>query len=466
MLALTGAASPCGRLLTSVFLVWLTAGVAWNSQISEINVVELGARRNRTDSAATTEAFRSALANSSARIRVPPGNYLIDNSKGPLTAINFGGEFSFASGAKLWFTDNTRAGLLFVGGTGANITGLRADYVSPPTVRRSPHEQLKFSDTINTLLTDTIVEHSPAAGILFYNCVRPRVQHAVVMHSLADGLHFANCQDAEVTDLNTADTGDDGLAFLNYAKYPDKIGGTASNIHVRQSQARGITVVGQSNIVISNFTVETTAASGLLCARDYSYDTRIPSNVLFTDGQVTNAGVLGPVTANRYGIEFNDQVDCEFSNIQVIRPASNGVAGKAQAGRVKVDHVEVDDVQSGSGFQFYQTKDVILSNLISRRTPGYGFLFQSSAHVTAQHMTAVDASQASDLKRAIWFENGQTVAADDILIESTAANAGRILGAYQKPGIQQSGEIRGVHTADWQKAIPIESNCPELKIIR
>ena len=58
------------------------------------------------------------------------------------------------------------------------------------------------------------------------------------------------------TNLTTRNTGDDGLAFLNYGTFTNNTGGTANNINVYNSQARGITVIGQSGVTITTFHVE------------------------------------------------------------------------------------------------------------------------------------------------------------------------------------------------------------------
>src|SRR5579862_3814412 len=112
---------------------------------SVVSVVSLGAASDGTHPVETTEAFRRAFANDQkGEVLVPPGTYLIDNSTGPLTINNFSGRLEFHGTAQLVFTDNSKSGVLFVGGSGATIRGLRATYVTPPSVRRSPNEEIKF----------------------------------------------------------------------------------------------------------------------------------------------------------------------------------------------------------------------------------------------------------------------------------------------------------------------------------
>ncbi len=430
-----------------------------------LTVTSLGALSDGSNAAATTAAFRSAFTEApSGQIVVPPGTYLIDNSSGPLVAAGFSGELRFETGARLLFADNQRTGLLFLDGTGARIEGLHADYVSRPALRHSPEEQLKFSDTTDTLLTHTVVKNSPAAGLLFFNCIRPKVIDAQVIGSLADGLHFANCQDAEVDQLRTENTGDDGLAFLNYSAYPNKTGGHARNVVVRNSRARGIAVVGQSRVLISDFTVENTAASGILCDRDTTFRTRTPASVRFENGRILGAGTLARAPGNLYGIEFNSQTDSDFLNITVVRSEGTGVSGTAPDGRATLRNIRVEQPQTGGGFNFYRIAFVDISGSSASNTPSYGFVFNRCARVLAQNLSAIGTSAADPLRRAIWFENGRLLQATGLVISETGRpEAKQIVGAYQSPGMVQRGSIEHI-VANPPGSVAIENNCPGVRI--
>ncbi|MGA8595672.1 MAG: right-handed parallel beta-helix repeat-containing protein [Bryobacteraceae bacterium] len=440
-------------------------GPAAANSTGTVRVTALGALSDGTNAAATTAAFRSAfVAGSSSQIVVPPGTYLINNSTGPLIAADFNGELRFESGAKLAFTSSEKSGLLFLRGTGARIEGLRADYVREPSFRHSPQEQLKFSDTTDTLLTDTVVKHSPAAGILFFNCMRPKVINAQVIGSLADGLHFANCQDADVDRLTTENTGDDGLAFLNYAAYPNKTGGRARNILIRNSMARGIAVVGQSRVVISGFTIENTASSGILCDQDKTFRTRIPADVRFENGRILGAGTLARSPGSLYGIEFNSQANCDFLNITVVGSQGAGVSGTAPAGSATLRNIRVEQPHSGGGFNFYRTALVDISSSTASDIPSYGFVFNRCARVIAHDLFAISTSMRDPLRRAIWFENGQFLKATHLIVsETTQPEAKRVVGAYQSPEIVQRGSIENI-VADPAGSVVIENNCPGVTI--
>jgi hypothetical protein len=285
------------------------------------------------------------------------------------------------------------------------------------------------------------------------------------MDSLADGLHFANCQDPQVTNLTTLNTGDDGLAFVNYAIYPNNSGGLAQNIKVQNSKARGITVMGQSNVMVSEFQIQTTSGSGVLVAQDLAFNTRIPAGVRIQNGTIQGAGTLGPLGGNQFGIEFNSQVDVTFSNITVLDSASTGLSGTAPKGSVTVNNVKVQSPRNGGGFLFYQTSSVQISDSIAQNTPSYGFLFLQSPQVVAQGLTAINTALSDTLRRAIWFENGRSILATDLKIVS-ATGAANVVGAYQGSGYTQSGAIKGITAAITGGTLSIQNNSRDLAIVQ
>jgi hypothetical protein len=448
-------------VLRSITIALFLFGVSASAQI---NVVTLGASPNGTNASATTAAFAAAFAKyPTGDIVVPAGQYLIDNSSGPLLITNFSGQLEFQGNAQLIFTTSTLGGLFFESGTGARINGLQATYATAPTVRASPNEQIKFSDTTNTTVTNISVQNSPAAGILFYNAVNPIVTNATVTNSLADGLNFSNCQNASVTNLTTLNTGDDALAFLNYAQYPNKTGATAQNINITNSHSRGISVMGQSNVTVTGFQIQNTASSGVLVAEDTAYNTRIPANVVIQNGTIFGAGTLVPLAGNHFGIEYNTQTSVTFSNITVTGSGDSGLSGASPAGSVTVNSVTVQSPLSGVGFLFYQTASVQVSNLTASNIPSDGFLFLQSPRVVAQGLTALDVSQSDPLLRAVWFEDGRSILATNLTIVSNSGEA-NVVGAYQGSGYSQSGSIKGITAELTGAALSIQNNSRRLSI--
>jgi hypothetical protein len=427
-----------------------------------VNVTTFGAYSDGTHSAITTEAFRKAFASApQGEIMIASGTYLIDNSTGPLVIKNFSGRVTFQGGAQLVFATNTNGGLLFAGGSGAVISGLRATYSRPPAVRKSPNEEIKFYNTVNTVLTDTVVENSPAAGILFFNSINPTVTNAKVMNSLADGLNFSNCRDARVTNLVTQNTGDDGLAFVNYTAYPNLTGGLARDVTITNSRARGIAVAGQSNVSVIGFKIQNTSSSGVLVAQDVANKTRVPAHVLIENGSVDNAGTLAPLVGNQYGVEFNSQETATFDNIVVFGSGNNGLSGTSPQGSVIVNNVTINSPLVGIGFLFYRTQSVKITRSAANKTPSYGLLALNSSHVLVEGLTVTNAGVADRLKRAVWFENAETISASSVSIVA-GTDLANVVGCYTAPGhpaARGSVKISNFEPKQGNNKLSIENNC-------
>ena len=432
-------------------------------QTVQVDVTQLGAKADGTNAAATTAAFRQAFQlAASGTMLVPAGTYLLDNSAGPVLVKDFSGELRFSPTARLQFTANTHGGLWFLGGNKARIHGLRAGYVSPPPVRVGSEEAIKFDGATDTLVTEVNIENSPAAGLLFFNSIRPKVVNAVIQHTRADGLHFANCQDAQAFNISTTDTGDDGLAFVNYLSAPGRTGGLAKNITVRNSAARGITVVGQSLVTISSFLIENTSSSGVLCGEDSFWKTRAPTGVRFSQGQIRAAGQLKPTVGNTFGIEVHNG-SCTFSEIEVSGSADRGVSAFGPDHTLALTGVRVKANLGGDGFNI-QVKRADISNARAEQSPGYGFFFGNCSSVSASRLATLNVSRTSPLHRAIWFENVREIKAAEITIEDRqAAPTGYVLGTFSST-VKPEGYIRGIAATISGGQLQVENNSPNLLI--
>jgi hypothetical protein len=266
---------------------------------------------------------------------------------------------------------------------------------------------VEIRNTLDTVVQNVSVDGSAAGGLLFGGCVRPSVWGATITNTMADGLHFANCQDARADDVLTEDTGDDGLAFLNYGAGPDRYGGLATKVRVRRSGTRGIAVVGQRDVLVREFSVEGTACSGLYCAYEAAYSTRVPSNVRFEGGTVTNAGRSGGCAPSNHGIEYSDVESVGFENIRVVSPESRGVSGSAPGGTVRLTGIEVRGA-STSGFDLTEGK-IHLGDLICKETGGTGFSVRHADLLEYRKLESINASTANRLHRAFSIEHSARV---------------------------------------------------------
>lgn len=379
------------------------------------------------DTAAITAAI---TATTSGTLIFPEGSYLINNSTGPFTVSSFQGEMIFLGNAKLLFNTNTQAGIVFSGGSNAKIYNIRIDYVTPPTSRTNAQEGIAFYSTTDTTVTGVYVESSPAAGLLFGQCIRPQVSGVVIESSQADGVHFNNCQDPQIDNLITVSTGDDGLAFVNYASQSAYLGGTATNIIIKNSKARGIAVVGQSNVTINNFLVDGTASSGIFTAYDSAYSTRYPANVIWSDGIVRNAGTVTPLVGNQFGIEYADVVSVKYNNIKVINSASRGMSGTTTAnGLVEASDITVDSATTNNGFNL-SGDNISIDNLFANNIQSYGIYISNSTNVQATNLKTLNVSKGGGLNRAVWFDTVVQLLTDGIeVIDNQGSATGYIVGS-------------------------------------
>lgn len=233
-------------------------------------------------------AVLAALSNTSTALSVTqPGRYAVAN---PVTVRVFAGTLRFCANATLVADNNTASVLLFQGGAGFRVEGLHVAFAVQPSRRVGSHEAVAVYNTSDTLFRNTLIVGSAAAGLLHCGCLRPRVEDVTVQDSMADGVHFCNCGDVRVRGVVTLNTGDDGLAFVNYGSRADLGGGVASDVIVRNSCARGVSVIGQRQVALTNIVVENTAHPGIRIAHESSYNTRVPTDVTVVGARILNGG--------------------------------------------------------------------------------------------------------------------------------------------------------------------------------
>lgn len=279
-----------------------------------------------------TEAL-AALNHPDAAVLLAAGDHEINN---PLVVSGRSGTLEFAPGARLRARNRDVGGVRFVQSCCLTVVGFRIDWVAPPTTRSHFGAGLMFVDCAETEVRDCGVTDAPGAGLHFDVCQRVRVDEVDIVGSSADGVHFANCTEVIAAGLRTRDTGDDGVACVDYRSKPAGSNLNLSRISVIRSRARGISVVGSSDVRISDFSVEQTASSGLLIGEDHHYRTRRPAGVVITSGKVSGGGQFLPSVGNPFGVEVIGADRVELSEMAVIDPRSRAVSMVDVGGQVRV----------------------------------------------------------------------------------------------------------------------------------
>lgn len=249
------------------------------------------------------------------------------------------------------------------------------------------------------------VEGFGGAGLLFESCLRPVVAGVRVRKTLADGVHFANCSQSLAEDVDCQDTGDDGLAFVNYRRLPDGAGGTARRITIVNSSARGIAVVGQSDVKVSAFKITRTRASGVYVAQEESYATRTPRNVSFENGSVDQAGVLEGPGGNRCGAELVRCRDVTLSGIEITRPGSRLVGVNGATGRVLLTDLTLRDNLNGEGVYLMSSEHVQINGGRVSNAFNTGLFAKDVGKLDVSGLELASCAERGASRTAVWLEN-------------------------------------------------------------
>jgi hypothetical protein len=281
---------------------------------------------------------------------------------------------------------------------------------------------------------------------------------------LADGVHFANCRDATIYNLETSDTGDDGLAFVSYNNGAAHGGGIAQRIKVNNSRTRGIAVVGQSNVRVADFSVDTTGSSGIYCAYEKSYRTRVPANITFSDGLIRNAGTREPRVGRQYGVGVHLVKSIRLRNIKAVGSYDFGLFAQAPGGSIDIEGVALADSRNGCGASL-TAEAVRVSGLAVKNCSKQGIFFADCGAVYARDLSFETTSEIAQPQRALWTHNNRYVEINEISVLNNSTHRAKFLIGGSG---DQVGLIRGVRESyRGPGQLEIDSGTsPRLKIIR
>ena len=163
-----------------------------------------------------------------------------------------------------------------------------------PTSRRFEafeQQRLRLDGHSGVVVRDVTVEGSAAAGIYVYGTKDFVLDGVQVSGTRADGVHITGgAADGEVLQPVVRDVGDDGVAVVSYAQDGDP----CARIRVVSpvvdgTDARGVSVVGGTDITYTDITVSGSAAAGVYVAAEGSFDTTSVDGVRIDGGTVTDA---------------------------------------------------------------------------------------------------------------------------------------------------------------------------------
>lgn len=259
---------------------------------------------DKTGVSACNTALTTAMAAvGSGTLIIPAGTYKLNNDTGPLVFSGFAGKLICDQGAVFQATTPNQMGIQFSSGQAGGIIDGLTITATGATSRNDGVVGLYFYQADNIKLKNTTVSGFSCVGIQFESCKNVFASNIAVSNTMADGLDFFNCQNPILLGYRSSDTGDDGLAFVKYptsTQHKDLDGGLAVGVVVERSNARGISIVGPSNVTVMDFYINQTTNAGIIVLQDTYISGRTPTNARFCGGTITGAGTWLPTNSVRY----------------------------------------------------------------------------------------------------------------------------------------------------------------------
>jgi hypothetical protein len=234
------------------------------------------------------------------------------------------------------------------------------------TQRWSAWEQmgLRLEAYSGDVVRNVTVTGSAAAGIYVGGAQHFILDHDTVRNTRADGIHMTDgAAYGTVLSPTTVATGDDGIAVVSYSQDGAPCHDiTVTGAHVEGTTGgRGISVVGGTDIVESDFEVDASAAAGVYVAAEGSpYYTAAPVNVSVTDGTIVGANTDPTIDHGSILVlsgESNvapDGVVISGMTITNSRPSASRDVGVISYGAAPVDVLISDITITGGPASAYQ----------------------------------------------------------------------------------------------------------------
>ncbi|MDO3413394.1 right-handed parallel beta-helix repeat-containing protein [Saccharibacillus sp. CPCC 101409] len=186
-------------------------------------------------------------------------------------------------------------------GSGVEIRDFKHVYKTSAGRGNGANEKnsITVRSAMNFVIDHVYVSKSSAAGIMVtYAASRGTVSNSIVENTGADGIHMTNSSSYITVENNVVrGVGDDCIAVVSYKDGDDK---PVSNITIRGndvgygSNARGISVVGGTDVLIENNKVADTMMAGIYISVEGSYNSQDVDRVTVNNNTVNHTGIQEP----------------------------------------------------------------------------------------------------------------------------------------------------------------------------
>ena len=221
---------------------------------------------------------------------------------GILTVPNVAGLTFDGTGGALLATNRLTAALRMNNLTRLTLRNVRHivdPYVGLPADGRGNDDSSTtpffFQDCTDLLIEDCVSENSAQTGFYLANVNRFRALRSNVLRSYADGFHMThNSRSGYVDSPIIWFPGDDGVAVVSYRLRNGVAIAPCRDIvirrpSVRHCHARGVSVIGGTNIVYLDVDIQWTRAAGAMIATEAGYDSSGVDNCHIRGGRVMHS---------------------------------------------------------------------------------------------------------------------------------------------------------------------------------
>jgi Pectate lyase superfamily protein len=324
-----------------------------------LSVKDFGAVGDGAHMAADTAGIKAALAAatvSGKSVYVPAGNYLLDNSSGPVLsgALNV---LVYGDGPSSSLACQTVGGSDCVASTGATGFGLANLTVSfgPTATARTSGYALDVQSCTRCSFDGVTLNNGDLSGMRLASSVHTSIRNMSIANFQANGLFAINVQDLRVSGLSCANNAD---ACFETSWYDSQF--TTYGIPCQGITAEGITSANDTetilinscnNVTVNGFTSIGSGREAVFVGEDSTTTTtQWPDRISIANGTIYGSG---------HGTNSRNDAGAQALYINVATAPGAGVVSHISMSNIVATHI------SGWGLQMaeLQNDDLQLSNL-------------------------------------------------------------------------------------------------------
>lgn len=288
-----------GKISLADYQVWRRIFTGGSATVAPTNAptVSIKSHGARGDGVSDdTTAMQNSLnaAGAGRVVLVPAGTYIQTNTLDIPSGVTLKGD---PAGAGTIKATNPDRQAIYLRGTNSNLIGMTL--TSTATVRRESdwHQRVVLEHSTGSIVSDNQIIGGSAAGIFAFGAKNYKIVSNTIRETLADAIHNTNKSSfGEVRDNTVETSGDDGVAVVSYMKdggYTHHI--TITGNVINNPKARGISVVGGTNVLVENNSIKHTRAAGIYLNSEVSYQTYAVKDVTVNNNVIDEANYETPI---------------------------------------------------------------------------------------------------------------------------------------------------------------------------